>query len=115
MDFLDTYALIAFAKGSYTIEGESMTFDLNLAELYYSLLRIYNEKTAEHFFTRFSSISSGIPREIIPEAMRFRHEQRDRKLSYADAIGYVYARKHGYRFVTGDKAFKGLKGVKIVG
>ncbi len=35
-------------------------------------------------------------------------------LSYADAIGYVCALENNLVFVTGDDAFKGLKGVKFL-
>ncbi len=54
----------------------------------------------------------------IEKAMDFRAEfnakNKKNALSYADAIGYIYARENGLEFVTGDDAFKGLKGVRFL-
>ena len=88
--------------------------DTNLAELYYWYLRNHNKKTADYFYKRFSEVSVPIPQDLIPEAMQFRFENKRLNFSYQDALGYIYARRNGLCFITSDKAFKGLKGVKIL-
>lgn len=40
---------------------------------------------------------------------RLKHQQKD--LSIADCVGYVTAQRLGVKFLTGDKAFKGMKNV----
>lgn len=41
--------------------------------------------------------------------------QRQRpRLSAQDALGYVLARRAGLRFLTGDRAFRGMVGVQLV-
>ena len=46
------------------------------------------------------------------EAMKLKVRQP--RLSNADALGYVLARREGLRFLTGDTGFKKLAGVEYV-
>ncbi|MBR9703664.1 type II toxin-antitoxin system VapC family toxin [Candidatus Woesearchaeota archaeon] len=116
MEFYDSYVFIdgIQSKEGLPTDTKITTLSSNLAEVYYVLLRIFNKKTADHFFNKIKEIAQDIPQEIIPEAMQFRYEHRKKKFSHADALGYTYARKHNITFVTGDKAFKGLEGVRVI-
>ena len=55
-----------------------------------------------------------IPDDVIRAAMLFRKRHKKRDLSYADAIGYAFARKHDVLFLTGDRQFRDLPGVEFV-
>ena len=52
--------------------------------------------------------------ETLKEAIQFRKTLKKRRLSYADCIGYIYAKRHGMKFLTGDKEFENLPGVEFV-
>ena len=113
--FLDTYALIEIIKGneSYNkILGEKLFTSLfNLYELYYSLLRDYNEETARRYFFQFKEIIIPMKDSYIFSASAFKLKNKKSKFSYADCLGYNMALENNMKFATGDKAFKGFDGV----
>ena len=115
--FLDTYALVEMANGNKEyekyIEADAVTLKENLAELFYFLLKKYDEKTAHFFMQRFSRLAVQLPLEVIPKAMIFRHGHKKTHFSYIDCLGYAYALDTKRIFLTGDRAFQGLKGVMI--
>src|SRR3989344_2283486 len=93
--FLDTYALIEIIKGneSYNkILGEKLFTSLfNLYELYYSLLRDYNEETARRYFFQFKEIIIPMKDSYIFSASAFKLKNKKSKFSYADCLGYNMA------------------------
>ena len=116
--FLDTYALIEIAEGSPNykkyLESDAVTLKDNLAELYYFLLRKYDEKTADFFLNNFSRITVELPIPIIASAMGFRHRHIKSRFSYIDCLGYSYALENKRLFLTGDRAFEGMENVELV-
>ena len=66
--FLDTYALVEISKGNKNfekyIDSDVMTLKLNIAELYYSILVDFNDKTADYFFKKFSNLAFALPLEF---------------------------------------------------
>jgi len=118
--FFDTYALIEIIKGNHRYKEyekeEIITTRINLMELYYSLLRLFNERVAEHYFNFFFPSCVPIENHIIKTAMKFRLEQRKKKnlISYIDCIGYFVALQNNVRLLTGEKHFLGLKNVEFV-
>lgn len=117
----DTYALICLIQNrqSYKHFADSiiLTTQLNLIELYYSVLGDHGEKTAKLIYRRFRNCVVTISDDVIFQAMKFRFDMKqDTKcnLSYIDAIGYQCARSLSIPFVTGDKEFEGIKGVEFV-
>lgn len=116
--FLDTYALVEITKGNKNFEkyldSDAITLRLNMAELYHSNLSDFNEKTADHFFKLFARLTFEMPPEIIPKAVTFRKLHNKKNLSYADCFGYIFAMENKRLFLTGDKAFRGMKGVEFV-
>jgi len=116
--FLDTYALIEIVKGNQKfqryLESDAITLKDNLAELYYYLLRLYGENFANDALEKFSSIATEYPIGIIPKSMSFKHTNHKTKFSYIDCIGYTYALESKRFFLTGDRAFGGMKNVEIV-
>src|SRR3989344_8334900 len=110
--FLDTYALIELSIGNKKyekyLESDVVTLKDNFAELFYFLLRKYDEKTAQYFFNRFSRVAVELPIEIIPKSMIFKHSHKDTHFSYIDCLGYTYALESKRFFLTGDRAFKDM-------
>ena len=118
--FFDTYALIEIIRGNpaykpYSKE-EFITARLNLMEMYHSLLRLFDEKTAEHYFDFFLPLCVPVSNETIKTAMKLRLEQRKNKslISYVDCIGYFTAIENNVRLLTGEKHFLGLRNVEFV-
>lgn len=120
MYFLDTYALIEIIKGNrayhkYT-KKPFLTTIFNIMELYYALLRLYDEKTAEKYFEFFRPACVPVSDKIIKQAMKFRLKQRSERnlISYVDCIGYCTALSLSILFLTGEKHFSSLKNVEFV-
>lgn len=116
--FLDTFALIEIAEGNQKyqkyLESDTITLKDNLAELYYFLLKKYDEKTADFFLDKFSRIAVELPISIIAKAMVFRHKHAKTRFSYIDCLGYIYTLENKRFFLTGDRAFHGMQNVEIV-
>ena len=116
--FLDTYALIEIAEGSPKyqkyLDSDAVTLKDNLAELYYFLLKKYDEKIADFFLDKFSKVTAELTIEIIAKAMVFRHSHTKTRFSYVDCLGYIYALENERFFLTGDRAFEGMENVELV-
>lgn len=118
--FLDTYALIEIIRGNPAYKPYSkerfITTRLNLMEMYYSLLRLFDEKTAKQYFDFFLPSCVPVSDEAIKAAMKFRLEQRKIKnmISYIDCVGYFTAIEKNVRLLTGEKHFLGLGNVEFV-
>ncbi|MDO8642069.1 MAG: hypothetical protein Q7R76_00560 [Candidatus Woesearchaeota archaeon] len=120
MYFLDTYTLIEIADGNKNydpyLEADAITLYCNLGELYFFLLKKYNQQTADYFQKRFAPYAVDISADIIPAAMLFRFNQKKQKksFSYIDCFGYHFALHHSHIFVTGDRAFESMEQVEVV-
>lgn len=116
--FFDTYALVEIAEGSLSyekyLESDAVTLKDNLAELYYFLLKKYDEETAGFFLDKFSRIAAELPFQIIANAMVFRHNHAKTRFSYIDCLGYAYSLENKRIFLTGDRAFEGMENVELV-
>ena len=116
--FFDSYALIEIAKNNpdYIKYSDSVviTTIFNLAELCYIILKDFNEEKAKNVYSRFKECVNEVSDDIIFGAMKFRLENKNKKLSYTDCIGYTYALKNNLKFLTGDKEFKGMENVEFV-
>jgi uncharacterized protein len=117
--FFDTYALYEILHGnpnykSYEKNVSIITTLLNLMELHFILLRIYDSKIANEAFDKFLEYIIDIKIEKIKEVNLFKFHYKTKKFSYVDCIGYVLARKLRVEFLTGDKAFENLENVRFV-
>jgi predicted nucleic acid-binding protein len=115
--FFDTYAIIELLLRNPGYkryeEYPLVTTVLNKIEIYWWALTRYDSKLADIMLSSLSHASE-ISDEIIRDAMMIRLQYKKKELSYADAIGYAFARKHNLLFLTGDKQFKDLPGVEFV-
>lgn len=117
--FFDTYAFYEIIVGNpnylpFTKDIKIVTTQLNLMELYYQLLSLYDRQTAVQFFKRYEEFVVPINNEIIIEAMDFRKINYKKNLSYIDCIGYIMAKKMKVLFLTGDRQFEGIENVEFV-
>ncbi len=80
----------------YFEPGRGKTTWLHLMEVYYALLRDGGARQA----------ARAVVSSFEPLLLEF--------ISYVDAIGYSLAQRRKLRFLTGDRAFKGLPGVAFV-
>ena len=116
--FCDTYALIEIIKGNKNYNGYTgfmlVTSELNLMELYYSLLRDFGTSIAKNYFKEWEASAVRIPKSIIQSAMNLKHIYNKEKLSYVDCMGYTYALANNMPFLTGDEKFEKKTGVEFV-
>ena len=117
--FWDTYALIEFTAGNpgfARFSQDPVTITLfNLVELYWVALREYGENEAEKIYDEYKACVVEVDDQTLKEAIKFRKQvYKNSKVSYADAIGYVYALRNNMVFLTGDKEFEDLDNVEFV-
>jgi predicted nucleic acid-binding protein len=114
---LDTYALVEIKLGNPKfqdyLKSEFVIVDLILAEFYSVLLREENEETANYWIKKFGGYSVSVSKDILIEAVKFRYKNKKSRISFFDAVGYIFALKKGYKFVTGDKEFENLVNVEF--
>lgn len=117
--FLDTYAMFEIAKGNpkyipYTTGVQIATTQLQLMELYYTLLRVFGKECAERYYHLFQPYAILLEDDIIKEAMKFKLFHKNRNLSYVDCVGYMIAIVKKVYFLTGDRQFEDLPNVEYV-
>ncbi len=116
--FFDTYAIIEIIRENKNYDKykdeELVTSVLNVGELFYFLLRDYGEEIAVSWYKRLENIALPIDLETIIKAMKFRLENRKRKLSFVDCVSYILAKENNLLLVTGDPGFENLKNVEFV-
>ena len=116
--FFDSYAVIEVIKGNpkyakYSDEVIVIT-QFNLVEVYWVILNYFNEDMANSIYEKFKDCVVELSDNVIQEAIKFRKLNKNKSLSYADCIGYIYAMNNKLLFLTGDKEFKNLKNVEFV-
>ena len=96
--------------------GRLATSVMNLAELYFVVLREFGVEAADESYTAFGHYEASIKAEDVKNGMALRLESRRQRtdLSYADAIGYAISRRLGAKFLTGDRAFYSLPSVEML-
>lgn len=117
--FFDSYAIIELILGNKNYEKfkKSLisTSTLNLMEVYYFLLRIYNKQTADFWMKRLKfRLDNIIKLNVALKSSYFRFNNKKEKLSYIDCLGYVLAKEMNMKFLTGDEKFKSKANVEFV-
>ncbi len=116
--FFDTYAVIELIEGNpeyapYQEQVATLTI-FNLAEVYWVVLSRLGKSAADLVFGEYRTAVIDIDDETLKTAIEFRRTYKKRNLSYADCVGYMYARHHGMVFLTGDREFEDLPNVEFV-
>ena len=84
----------------------------NLVELYCSILRDFDEGKAKIIYYKYKECLAVVSDDIIFEASKLK--SKNKKLSYTDCIGYMFALRNNLKFLTGDKEFANLDNVEFV-
>lgn len=89
---------------------------LNLMEIYYRAAKLHGHPAAKQIIDRFSKYLVDFDIDDIAGAMRLREELMKKRMdvSYVDALGYYLAKKMQMPFLTGDRYFRELDGVRFV-
>lgn len=116
--FFDTYAVIELIEGNksyvpYRGCETSLTI-FNLAEIYWVILNRLGRQEANEVFRKYRPAVVEVDDATLKEAIEFRKSHKKRDLSYTDCIGYIYAKRHRMKFLTGDKEFTDLPNVEFV-
>lgn len=113
--------MLAFVSGrpeyrKYFEESDGVLTKLNLMEIFYRSLEEYNFKVASDILRSFSKYVIELESDDIVGSMRLRLDltRKGYDVSYADALGYFLSRKLDIKFLTGDKTFRGLRGIEFV-
>lgn len=114
--FFDSYAIIELLKRNPNFmrygEFPIITTVFNKMEVAWWAFGLIDEKFAKIITN--SLFGQEISDDIIVEAVILRKKEKRRDLSYADCVGYCFARKNNLLFLTGDKEFKDLPSVEFV-
>jgi hypothetical protein len=114
---LDTYALIEIRNGNLKfadyLNSIFVIADITLAEFYGVVLRDQGEEKADFWKKKLENYSIQVTLSTLIEAVKFRYKNKEKNLSWVDAIGYIFSLENGYYFVTGDKEFEKLKNVEF--
>ncbi len=108
--FADSYALVEIVKGNpsyrpYFHKG-LITTQMQVIELYRSVLRDYGQEKADYYLDFFSKLCVPVTLSCIPFAMLFKAHFKEEKLSYVDCVGYSRSFELEIPFLTGDKQFR---------
>ncbi len=118
MIFFDAYAIIEVLKGNPRYERfKDITFitnTLHLAEVFFMLLRETSLDNANNLIKNSDFEFIEISGDIAIDAAIFKHNHKDKSLSYADCIGYISAVKNKIKFLTGDEDFRDIENVEYV-
>ena len=116
--FFDTYAIIEIIKENVAykkyLEEEIVTSVLNMGELYYALLKDYDENIADLWYNKLKQNLLFIDPKVVIEAMKFKFKNKGKNLSFIDCVSYILAKEKDLIFLTGDKEFKGFVNVEFV-
>lgn len=122
--FYDSYAVLAYISGEKAFaryfDGQSsggVLTKLNLMEIYFRAAKLHGHEAAREVIDRFSRYLVDFDIDDIAGSMKLREElmkTRRMNISYVDALGYYLAKKMRIPFLTGDRQFADLAGVKFV-
>ncbi len=116
--FFDTYAIIETLKNSQSYirfnDIEIVTSAFNISETYYFFLEYLGRQKADEIFEKLKVNLQEADRETAIKASLFRYENKKLRLSYADCIGYCFAKQLGIKFLTGDDGFEKIDNVEFV-
>ena len=83
-------------------------------EVYYITLRDQGQDKAHKVLELLRPIIIYPTIEDVEESMKFKLENKHKKFSYTDCLGYILARRNKIRFLTGDEGFKNMSNVEFV-
>ncbi len=117
--FFDTCALIEIGKDNpnykpYKTDVKMILTKLNLLELAGYLFKHERGQEIQEMFDQLNQYCVEYDDMILIEAAKMKHDYKKERLSYVDCIGYLLAKKHKAKFLTGDGKFEKKKNVEFV-
>ncbi|OFV67264.1 MAG: twitching motility protein PilT [Candidatus Syntrophoarchaeum caldarius] len=119
--FADTYALVEILKGSSGYKNYSdrslITTEFNIFELTYALFRDFGSDTMDMLRLVRDEIEIAYAEDrdyIKASELRLLTNKESKNLSLIDCLGYVYAKRHRIKFLTGDREFEYMENVEYV-
>lgn len=116
--FFDSYAIIELINQNEDYARFSteliITNALHLAEVHYHFLKEHNKQTADFWIRQLNFELLDITADTAVKGSSFKFENKKKKLSYADSIGYITAVEYNLKFLTGDKQFENMENVEFV-
>ena len=117
--YFDTYAIIEVGKGNksydpYAKDVQMVLNKLNLLELAYFLLREGREEEVQEMFDKYSKFHIEYSNHDLILAAFIKFKLRKKQISFVDCIGYILAKKHHAKFLTGDEHFRNMENVEFV-
>lgn len=114
--FFDTYAFFEIIEGNPNYlpyqNVRAITTIFNLAELNYNLKKAKDKKTADDITQKYWDFLVDVSLDDLKEAMDLKIKYK--YLSIPDCVGYIIAKKHKIKFLTGDEDFKNFNNVEFV-
>ncbi len=116
--FFDSYAIIEILKQNPNYdkfqEFDIITSDLNIGEVYYYLLKTLGKDQADIWYQNLNVKIYPIDTNCVVNSIIFRYQNKKKKLSMVDCVGYKLSLKHNIKFLTGDHEFKDLPNVEYI-
>ena len=118
MYFFDTYALVELIRKNENyidyLNYPLRVSILNIAELYWNLIKEFGIEKAKEWMQKYEFDILELSYDVMLSAVEFRYKYKKQDISLPDAAGYLLAKKHGLRFLTGDKEFENFDNVEFV-
>src|SRR3989344_9319298 len=115
MYFLDSYAIIEILAENQNYErfknSVNHTSLLNLLEVHNILRKLKEKVVVDKIIEKLLGICMQITVDDIKFASEFKINNKSKKFSYIDCLGYAIAFNKNLKFVTGDNEFKSLANV----
>ena len=116
--FFDSYAIIEIIRENENylkFKDEALiTSILNTGEIYYYLLKDKDEETANSWHSLLIRSAIPVDSDIIVKAMKFRFENKSKKFSFVDCVGYVLAKNKNLKFLTLEKRIENFDNFELV-
>ena len=113
----DTYALIEILNKNPNyekyVDEDILINDFIFAEICYQLIKD-KEKNSAEYLREIEPAIVKLTTSIIRQAMKFRYENKRKKMSMTDCVSYFQAKELGIKFLTGDKEFENMSNVEFV-
>ena len=116
--YFDTCALIEITQENPKFiiykNAKAIITNLNLMEYAFYLLKIGEGKDIKESFEKLSASVVEYDNDILINAAEMKFQYKKEKLSFADCIGYLLAKKYDCKFLTSDRKFKDKENVEFV-
>ena len=117
--YFDTYALIEVGRSNPKYEPHKegviiLVNKLNLMELSYFLFKEKRIDEIKGIFDNYIKYNVDYDEGLLIDAAEMKLKFLKERISFIDCIGYLLAKKHNAKFLTGDEKFRNKDNVEFV-